>query len=362
MQMTPTPKRDPTCKPMISCPPATGCRASRPHPDGWRTSWAYSVEERHPKGIILGVDAQQLRLFLAPKPLVERLGVEFFRRVPTAPGVYLMAGERERLLYVGKAQNLRQRLNSYRHIQPERASRKVVRLIHEVRSVTWEICSCAASALLRENELLRLHKPKFNVMNARPEHYLFIGVRAEPESIHLRLTNQPVRLPGEKLHGAFKGLGRVRAGFAALLRLLWATEHQPPSIFAYPMALVAESCPETFSVRMTKMEPEHMADLLHRLLDGVDDELILRFMNAVPVSEGDSLCQQRLHELDLDAVKHFYEFGPARNRSLRERCALDGEVIAQAELDDLLVLASVGEDADVSDSTAAFDVSRIIKT
>ena len=53
-----------------------------------------------------------MRLFPAPKPLVERLGVEFFRRVPTAPGVYLMAGERERLLYVGKAQNLRQRLNS----------------------------------------------------------------------------------------------------------------------------------------------------------------------------------------------------------------------------------------------------------
>jgi predicted GIY-YIG superfamily endonuclease len=323
----------------------------------------YRVEQPRLPSIILGVDAvQQLRLFPAPKPLVERLGVEFFRRVPTAPGVYLMAGERERLLYVGKANNLRQRLNSYRHVQPERASRKVVRLIHEVRSVTWEICSCAASALLRENELLRLHKPKFNVMNARPEHYLFIGVRAEPEVIHLRLTNQPMRLPGEKLHGAFKGLGRVRAGFAALLRLLWATEHQPPSVFAYPMALVAERCPETFAVRMTKLEPERMADRLHRLLDGVDDELVEWFMNAVPVSEGAGLCHQRFHELDAAALKLFCEFGPARNRNLRERCALDDAIIAQAELDDLLVLAAVGNNAGGSISSAVGGVSRFIKT
>lgn len=55
----------------------------------------------------------QLRLFPAPKPLVERLGVEFFQRVPDAPGVYLMADEFEHLLYVGKAKSLRARLNSY---------------------------------------------------------------------------------------------------------------------------------------------------------------------------------------------------------------------------------------------------------
>ena len=116
------------------------------------------------------MDAVQLRLFPAPKPLVERLGVEFFRRVPDAPGVYLMADDYERLLYIGKAKNLRARLNYYRHVRPERASRKVVRLVHAVRSIVYEVCACQNSALLRENELLRLHKPKFNVMNTRPEH------------------------------------------------------------------------------------------------------------------------------------------------------------------------------------------------
>src|SRR5688572_12598175 len=49
------------------------------------------------------------------------------------------------------------RMNSYRHVQPECASRKVVRLIHAVRSIVYEVYACPNSALLRENELLRLH-------------------------------------------------------------------------------------------------------------------------------------------------------------------------------------------------------------
>lgn len=282
--------------------------------------------------------ALQLRLFPAPKPLVDRLGVEFFRRVPTSPGVYLMTGEQERLLYVGKAANLRARLNSYRHIQPERASRKVVRLIHAVRTVVWEICDSPESALLRENELLRLHKPKFNVMNARPEHYLFIGVRTDGTTLHLRLTKQPERLPGETLHGAFKSLGRVRRGFVALLRLLWQDDHRPQSIHEYPSALVGERCPDQFSMTRTGGSAEELAMLLREMLEGGNAGLIQQIENHAPASDAGALCEQRLREADLEALKQFCEFGPARNRRLREHSHYTDEVIAQNDLDDLLVL------------------------
>ena len=50
----------------------------------------------------------QLWLFPPPKPLVERLGEEFFRTLPTGPGVYFMCGSTEGVLYVGKARNLRE--------------------------------------------------------------------------------------------------------------------------------------------------------------------------------------------------------------------------------------------------------------
>ena len=51
-------------------------------------------------------------------------------------------------------------VNSYKNAQPDRASRKVIRLVHEIRAIPWELCESADAALLRENELLRLHKPK----------------------------------------------------------------------------------------------------------------------------------------------------------------------------------------------------------
>ena len=59
-----------------------------------------------------------------------------------------MSGEHHQLLYIGKANNLRQRLNSYKNAQPDRVSRKVIRLVHEIRAITWELCGSADEALL----------------------------------------------------------------------------------------------------------------------------------------------------------------------------------------------------------------------
>lgn len=54
--------------------------------------------------------ARQLWFWPPPRPLVERLGADFFRQVPAAPAVYLLCGPGEGVLYVGKAKNLRRRL------------------------------------------------------------------------------------------------------------------------------------------------------------------------------------------------------------------------------------------------------------
>lgn len=105
---------------------------------------------------------RQLRLFKHPKPLLERFGVEFFRSLPARPGVYIMSGETGRVLYVGQSKNLRLRMGAYRNANPAHLSRKVIRLVHAVRKIDWEECASPALACVRENELLRAHRPKFN--------------------------------------------------------------------------------------------------------------------------------------------------------------------------------------------------------
>ncbi|PYK31759.1 MAG: hypothetical protein DME57_02510, partial [Verrucomicrobia bacterium] len=75
---------------------------------------------------------RQLRLFEHPRPLLTRLGADFFKSVPPCPGVYLMSNDADRLLYVGQSSNLRVRLGSYKNANPHHVSRKTLRLVHSV--------------------------------------------------------------------------------------------------------------------------------------------------------------------------------------------------------------------------------------
>lgn len=104
----------------------------------------------------------QLWLFDPPKPLVERFGDEFFAALPTGPGVYFFCGDAEGVLYVGKALNLRKRLGSYRVANPERLSRRIIRLLHQVRRIEWDECPTEEAARQREELLICVLAPKFN--------------------------------------------------------------------------------------------------------------------------------------------------------------------------------------------------------
>jgi len=106
--------------------------------------------------------AGQLWLFPPPRPLVERLGGEFFRTLPERPGVYLLCGAEAGVLYVGSAKNLRRRLASYRVANPERLSRRLLRLLHRVRRVEFDECADEPSARAREELLICVLGPPFN--------------------------------------------------------------------------------------------------------------------------------------------------------------------------------------------------------
>lgn len=104
----------------------------------------------------------QLWLFPPPRPLVARLGKDFFRRLPAQPGVYLMCGLESGVLYVGRAKNLRKRLASYRVANAERMSRRLLRLLHCVRRIEYDVCATEAAAREREAMLICVLSPRFN--------------------------------------------------------------------------------------------------------------------------------------------------------------------------------------------------------
>ena len=272
----------------------------------------------------------QLRLFPEPRPLLERFGAEFFRAVPARPGVYLMTGERDRVLYIGKAHNLRQRLSSYKY---PRSSRKLMRLACRVRSIVWEICDDGLAASMRENELLRLHKPMFNVLNTRAEHYPFVGFRATQGGFALRLTKSSKSLPDERFFGAFKGLPLVRSAFAALVRLLWRADHPDLSLLELPLMLLNSKPPEIWKVRGRAAE---LCDALREFLSGTSDVLFARLDAALPARG--SHFEETFHVHDMELLREFFARGPQRNAHLCQVFCLPRAQISQSELDDLLVL------------------------
>lgn len=101
---------------------------------------------------------------------------------PQQPGVYAMLDGDENILYVGKAKRLRTRLlNYFRKSSGER--RKAQRLLRRTQSIVWEYAPHEFAALLRELQLIRQHRPRFNVMGQpllRRRAYVCLGRSPAP--------------------------------------------------------------------------------------------------------------------------------------------------------------------------------------
>ena len=252
----------------------------------------------------------QLRLLPAPKPLSERLGCEFFHGIPRAPGVYRMFDEAGFLLYVGQSSDLRDRLNSYRHVHPERDSRKTNRLVHLVRRIDWEVCDSPVSAVLRENELLRTLRPRFNRMNVYPKACFFIGVERDGGLLRLTLTRDTT-LTG-KLFGAFKGAAWP---FASLCRLLFIASHRDVSFGHFPSRLLTTAPLRTQYFGLE----ESVGSLVEDYMAGESVSLVEALTDVCSEVDMRTPFEQNLMLADLVSVEEFFERGPQQVRRLRLR-------------------------------------------
>ncbi|MDW2994440.1 MAG: excinuclease ABC subunit UvrC [Alphaproteobacteria bacterium] len=87
---------------------------------------------------------------------------DLIENAPAASGVYKMYDAEGNLLYVGKAKNISARLKQYLDISKLEPHKQVMRTL--VRRVEWETTPTESDALLREQELIKTEKPKYNIM------------------------------------------------------------------------------------------------------------------------------------------------------------------------------------------------------
>lgn len=269
-------------------------------------------------------------------PLTERFGREFFLKIPKTSGVYFFYGESEftgrHLLYVGKAKNLRARLNSYRHAKPGAVSRKVLRMVNLARFIEWEECETETAALLRENQLLREKAPPFNRMNTRPDTYYFVGVRFLSDEVRFRLTMTEKR-QGDLLYGAFKARGLVQDGYQALLRLLWASQSREER-FEFPQRLVARRAAALYSVKV----PQEWHGWIKEFFAGQSSQLLRRLTEQILENPTLPPFYYRWVQEDLETALRFFYSCTLKNRQLKKSFSVRSRLIHQEQVDDLLVL------------------------
>lgn len=137
-------------------------------------------------------------------------------RLPTDPGVYMFRSSRGEILYVGKAKSLRHRVRSYlsRAKDTTVKTRELVRLAAGVETL---VVGSEAEALILEANLIKEHKPRFNIQLKDDKRYPYIKVTvAEP--FPRAFVTRRVRKDGSRYFGPFTSVGRVRRALDVLKR------------------------------------------------------------------------------------------------------------------------------------------------
>ncbi len=147
-------------------------------------------------------------------------GVAAIRNVwetlPAKPGVYRMQDARGDVLYVGKARALKNRVSNY--TQVERLPNRLKRMVAQTRSMTIVTTNSEAEALLLEAQLIKKHRPAYNVLLRDDKSFPFILLRADHDFPRIHKHRGARRHKGE-YYGPFASAGSVNRTLNALEKL-----------------------------------------------------------------------------------------------------------------------------------------------
>ena len=133
--------------------------------------------------------------------------LEKIKQLTTEPGVYLWKDEKGRILYVGKAVNLRNRVKSYVRKDSNRAVKVAAMMSHAVDLETIVVAN-EPEALILENTLIKKHHPRYNIMLRDDKTYPYIKVTVQEEYPRVFMTRR-VQRDGARYFGPFADAGAV---------------------------------------------------------------------------------------------------------------------------------------------------------
>jgi excinuclease ABC subunit C len=142
---------------------------------------------------------------------------ETLSSIPTRPGVYLMKGETDEVLYVGKAVNLHNRVRSYFHASAAHTP-KVQRLVENATDLDFFVTDSELEALILECNLIKKHRPRYNVRLKDDKRYPYIKITWQEDYPRVRVVRRMQR-DGARYFGPYASTSAMRQTLDLLRRI-----------------------------------------------------------------------------------------------------------------------------------------------
>ena len=124
--------------------------------------------------------------------------------LPALPGVYIMKNAQGKIIYIGKAKVLKNRVRSYFDGSDHTGHRAATLMLPYIRDIEWIITESEEEALILEANLVRKHTPKYNVLLKDDKHFPYLAFSVKEPFPRLFLTRS-VRKDDNQYYGPFMG-------------------------------------------------------------------------------------------------------------------------------------------------------------
>ncbi len=141
---------------------------------------------------------------------------EKLNNLPSSPGVYLMKDGDGEIIYIGKAVNLKSRVRSYfssGHVSP-----RIESMVGKIRDFEYILTDSEIEALILESNMIKRHKPKYNVRLTDDKHYPFLKVTVQEDYPRLEIVRS-VKKDGARYFGPYTNASAVHETLKLLKKL-----------------------------------------------------------------------------------------------------------------------------------------------
>jgi excinuclease ABC subunit C len=171
------------------------------------------------------VASAALALVQQPQRLKARL-----KEVPAEPGCYLLRDGEDRILYIGKAKQLRQRVRSYFQSGGGHAhSPRIALMVRQVCEIEFIVTDSEAEALALESNLIKHHQPHFNVLLKDDKKYPYLCITWSEAYPRIFITRRRrFRSPLDRFYGPYVDVGLLRRTLAVVKRVFPLRQRPQP--------------------------------------------------------------------------------------------------------------------------------------